>query len=216
MSRGKHDVANRLQLLGRATFRAIQRLNCGNGSRGFVPVRDGSPPGYLGCLPQESTMTPADPYWKLRPAPPTPADEICRCNPCEQLMLRDSLGENPLYCVACNGEVLPERIGFDDRLAEDIAGWRSVHRSLYLLWLDSGEYGHWADEKLRDPKGSVNVNGRNIVQRLNEFVRAYYWWFNDTGVDDYVAPQHCPVCSGKLAECGDREFQKCDKCLILI
>jgi hypothetical protein len=54
-------------------------------------------------------------------------------------MLRDSLGDSLLYGVACNGEVAPKRIGFDARLAEDIASWRSVHRSLYLLWLDSGE-----------------------------------------------------------------------------
>ena len=62
-------------------------------------------------------------------------------------MLRDALGENPLYCVACNGEVAPERIGFDERLAEDIACWLSLHRSLYQLWLDSGEYENWAEKK---------------------------------------------------------------------
>jgi hypothetical protein len=157
-----------------------------------------------------------DPYWKLRPSPSTPKDEICRCDPCGQLMLRDSLGHNPLYCVACNGEVAPERIRFGDRLAEDIACWRSVHRSLYLLWLDSSEYEIWAAGKLRDPNGSVNLNGRNIVQRLNEFIPSYYWWFNDTGVDDYVPPEHCPVCAADLVDLADRDFQKCDNCSILI
>jgi hypothetical protein len=129
-------------------------------------------------MPQESKAPLLDPYWKLRPAPPTPDEEICHCAPCKQLMLRDSLGDNPLYCVACNGEVAPERIGFDDRLAEDIARWRSVHGALFLLWLDSGEYETWAVERLRDPNGSVNVEGRNIVRRLNEYVRAYYWWMH--------------------------------------
>lgn len=167
-------------------------------------------------MPQESTTTPPDAYWKLRPTTPTPDDEICRCDRCEQLMLRDSLGENPLYCVACNGEVAPERIGFDNRLAEDIASWRSIHRSLYLLWLDSGEYENWAAGKLRDPNGSANVDGRKIVERLNEFVRTYYWWFNNITVDEYVSPQHCPVCSGTLTEYGDRSFHKCDNCSIII
>jgi len=167
-------------------------------------------------MSQESNSTPLDPYWKLRPTPPTPDDEICRCDHCEQLVLRDSLGENPLYCLICNGEVAPERIGFDEPLADHIHYWRSIHRSLYLLWLDSGEYENWAAEKLREPSGSVNVNGRDIVQRLNEFVRCYYWWFNDTGIDGYVPPERCPSCSGPLSECVDRDLQKCEMCSILI
>jgi predicted nucleic acid-binding Zn ribbon protein len=167
-------------------------------------------------MPHESAATPPDPYWKLRHTPQTPDEEICHCDPCKQLMLRDSFGDSPLYCVACNGEVAPERIGFDARLAEDIASWRSVYRSLYLLWLDSGEYEAWAMERLRDPDGSVNVHGRRIVQRLNEYIRAYYWWFNDIGIEGYVPPEHCPACSGNLAACDDRDFKKCDRCSILI
>lgn len=131
-------------------------------------------------------------------------------------MLRDCLSDNPLYCVACNGQVAPERIGFDDRLAEGIAYWRSLHRSLYLLWLDSGEYEDWAADKLRDPNASVNVTGRSIVQRLNQFVRSYYWWFHDASVDDYVPPERCPICSDHLEQCGDRDFQQCDNCSIVI
>ena len=52
---------------------------------------------------------PSDPYWKLRPVGPTPADEICRCADLKGVVLRDSLGENPIHCLVCNGEVPPER-----------------------------------------------------------------------------------------------------------
>ena len=131
-------------------------------------------------------------------------------------MLRESLGDCPLYCVACNGEVEPGRIGFDARLAEDIANWRSVYRSLYLLWLDSGEYETWAMGRLRDPNGSVNTHGRSIVRRLNEYIRAYYWWFNDLNVAGFAPPDYCPLCSGDLEACEDRDVKKCDRCSILI
>lgn len=97
--------------------------------------------------PDEKTA-PSDPYWKLRPRPPTPEDEVCHCDKLQAVMLRDELGENPIYCLACNGEVFPEPIGFDERLAEEIAIWRSVHQSLYRLWLDSCEYEIWAAERL--------------------------------------------------------------------
>lgn len=168
------------------------------------------------AMQKNTTPTSSDPYWKLRPVPPTPGDEVCSCSQCRQVMLRDSLGNNPLYCVACNGEVFPERIGFDGELAEKIARWRSVYRSLYLLWLDSGEYETWAMERLRDPDGSVNIDGREIVRPLNAHIRAYYWWFNDIGVDGYKPPDDCPVCFGTLTTCDDRQFNKCDRCSIFI
>jgi predicted nucleic acid-binding Zn ribbon protein len=131
-------------------------------------------------------------------------------------MLRDSLGDNPLNCVECNGEVAPERIGFDAQLAEDIASWRSVHRSLFCLWLDSGEYENWAAERLADPQGQVNVRGREVVERLNSIIRAYYWWFRDTDASDGQISAQCPICRGHIAAAGDRSFGKCDACLVLI
>src|SRR3954451_21552589 len=75
----------------------------------------------------------ADPYWRLRPTGPTPDDEVCHCPPVGVVMLRDGLSDNPLFCVASNGEVPPERLGFDARFAEEIASWLSVYDSLYRL-----------------------------------------------------------------------------------
>jgi hypothetical protein len=156
-----------------------------------------------------------DRYWKLRPAAQRPDDEICRCARVEAVMLCDRLGENPLYCMVCNGEVLPERLGFDDRLTEAIASWRFVHRSLYWLWLESGEYEAWAAQRLADPQGEVHRTGRDVVRRLNETVRAYYWWFQDSG-DDQPSASRCPLCGGELLPCGDWPFRKCDGCSLLV
>lgn len=157
-----------------------------------------------------------DPYWKLRPLPPTPDEEICHCAECRCVMLRDALTENPLQCVKCNGEVAPERIGFGERLAEEIANWRSISRSLFLLWLDSNEYEEWAAAKLLDPRSSVNVRGREIVDQLSHFVRAYYWWFKDTELDDPLKPTTCPNCGAALEPFEERNFQMCDACSILV
>ena len=150
------------------------------------------------------------------PAPPTPEDEECHCDNLQSVMLRGAFTSNPIKCVVCNGEVLPERIRFDWRLAEDIASWRSIFQSLYYLWLDSAEYEAWAAEKLSDPNGRVNVRGRSIVEALNQHLRAYYWWFENTDRDDYVPASRCPICGESLREVEDREYRKCETCSLMM
>jgi hypothetical protein len=142
-------------------------------------------------------------------------EEVCRCPCVEAVMLCDRLGANPLYCMMCNGEVFPERLGFDIRLAEAIASWRFIHRSLYWLWLESGEYDAWAAQQLADPQGEVHRAGRDVVRRLNETVRAYYWWFQDSD-DDHAPANRCPLCRGELLPCGDWPFRKCEDCSLLV
>lgn len=157
-----------------------------------------------------------DPYWKLRPIPPTPAEDVCHCADCRRVRLCDTLTENPLQCFDCHGEMAPERIGFDERLADAIAHWRGVHRSLYLLWLDSDEYETWVCERLVDRRGRVNVLGRDIVSELNQFVRAYYSWFHDPELDDSRTPMTCPICEKELEPVERRSYFKCELCSILV
>ena len=157
-----------------------------------------------------------DPYQKLRPYQATPEDEICQCSEIKVVMLRDSFSSNPICCAQCNGEVVPERVGFDVNLASDIAGWLSIYHALYILWLDSGPYENWAISQLLDHNGEVNNRGRAIVRKLNKFITAYYWWFQDIGADDYSAPEHCPICQAQLQPYSDRDFQMCNHCSIFI
>jgi hypothetical protein len=187
----------------------LENASCGDGC-GFRWLN------LVTQIAMELPMGESDPYWKLRPAAPTPADEVCQCATLQSAMLRDALGPNPIYCVVCNGEVPPERLGFDEQLADELASWRCVFRSLYVLWLDSGEYEVWAAEKLSDPIGQVNMTGRSLVSRLNQYVRAYYWWFEDTGADGYAPPRQCPICHHDLADVEGREFGKCDNCSVLV
>jgi hypothetical protein len=100
-----------------------------------------------------------DPYWKLRPAPASPENELCHCTDAPAITLRTVLSPNPIGCLRCNREVLPERIGFSADVAENIASWRSVAESLWLLWLDSGEYEQWAKDKLENPNSQVQRAG---------------------------------------------------------
>ena len=157
-----------------------------------------------------------NPYWKLRPFPPTPAEDICHCADCRRVMLCDTLTENPLQCFDCRGEVAPERIGFDELLADGIAHWRGVHRSLYLLWLDSDEYETWASERLVDPNGRVNVLGREIVSGLNQFVRAYLSWFHDSELDNSPTPTTCPICELEMEPVEGCSYFKCESCSVLM
>jgi hypothetical protein len=119
-----------------------------------------------------------DPYFKLRPSIPTPDEELCKCEEVSELYLACKLGTNPVYCLRCNGEVLPDKLAFEEPLAEEIASWNSVYGSLYQLWLDSGEYEEWGRDRLLDPKGEVNARGMEIVKELSTRVRTYYFWFD--------------------------------------
>jgi hypothetical protein len=83
---------------------------------------------------------PADPFWKLRPVPPTPPEDLCSCTGLGAVVVQPHLTANPIVCLTCRGEVLPERIGIDGALAEKIAAWQSFHDAFYTLWLDSGEF----------------------------------------------------------------------------
>jgi hypothetical protein len=157
-----------------------------------------------------------DPYWRLRPASATSEDEVCRCPRGGGIMLRDGLTDNPLLCVACNGEVPPERVGFGAKLAEEIASWLSVYDSLYRLWLDSAEYEAWASARLSDPRGQVNVQGREIVEKLNAITPAYYWWFEDTDGAEAERLKVCPICTRALGSYQNRNHRVCETCRILV
>jgi Zn-ribbon-containing, possibly nucleic-acid-binding protein (DUF2310) len=164
--------------------------------------------------PEHSTEV--DRYWKLRPDGPTPTEEQCHCLQLTTIMLRDSFSNNPHYCMACNGEVTPERVGFDASLSEDIARWLDIHRSLFRLWLSSGEYERWASDRLSDPNGAVNVTGRELTARLSQYLPTYYWWFTDTEVPVEDRPSHCPVCHGTLADTSGWCLGVCHGCRILV
>lgn len=158
-----------------------------------------------------------DPYLKLRSDGGTPDDELCQCASVKAVLLRDAFGPNPLYCVRCNGEVAPERVGFDNwRIAEDIAQWRNLYRSLYYLWLDSGEYESWAVARLSDPSGAIHLKGMSCVRVLNHFVRAYYWWFVDNTTEEFVEPTYCPVCAQSLLKYQDGHVSVCEPCSLMM
>jgi hypothetical protein len=155
-----------------------------------------------------------DPYWKLRPPPPTPGDELCSCAGSPPLMLQPHLSSNPLSCIACNLEVPPERVGFSAALAEELAFWQSFHNCFYHLWLDSGEFESWAKAQLSDPNSPVNKRGLELVSKLNSFRRAYFWWFQDTGAEDFQALSRCPACHGEFSQRHRRNT--CEQCSIVV
>ena len=155
-----------------------------------------------------------DPYWKLRPEPPTPEAELCRCADAPPLLLQPHLSANPLCCVACNLEVPPERVGLPERLADQLAGWRVFHDCFYLLWLDSGEFEAWAKAQLEDPASPVNTRGRELVAALGELGPTYYAWFEDAGAEGGEPLRRCPVCEGALVERYARRL--CEGCAIAV
>ena len=155
-----------------------------------------------------------DQFSKLRAPPPTPDDEICRCSELTAIMLRNSLGPCPFYCIECNGEVDPERVPIDSHMAEEVASWLSVEDALYRLWLDSGDYEEMAARALSDPSGAVNQNGRRLATSITaRGLRTYLWWFI---ADPDVPPLDCPSCAGGLTDWPTRHFRSCERCRIIL
>jgi predicted nucleic acid-binding Zn ribbon protein len=155
-----------------------------------------------------------DPYEALRPEAATPVNELCTCDGRPPIVLQDHLSRNPMSCLKCNLEIPPERLGISSELARGIANWRNLYRAFDVLWLDSGDYEDWAREQLEDPNGRVVVMGLELVDKLNQYVRAYYWWFEDASEDDFVPLSQCPRCDGSL----DKRFDcfVCEKCSIMV
>ena len=155
-----------------------------------------------------------DPYEALRPEAATPQDELCTCEGRPPIVLQDHLSPNPISCLKCNLEIPPERLGITSELARGIAYWRNLQRAFDMLWLDSRDYEDWARPQLEDPNGRIAVMGLKLVDALNNYVRAYYWWFEDASVDDFVPLSQCPRCGGSL----DQQFVcfVCEKCSIVV
>jgi predicted nucleic acid-binding Zn ribbon protein len=139
-------------------------------------------------------------YAKLRPPEPTPDDELCRCLNTSPIKLMHALSENPVRCMNCNLEVIPETLVLSEQAIEDISSWNNIYHAIYVLWLDSGVYEVWAREQLADITSNVNMRGRDVQRDLNEIRRCYYWHFQDESVDEYSPLRSCSVCGDALQD----------------
>lgn len=156
-----------------------------------------------------------DPYEKLRPPPPTASEDLCVCRDEPPIKFMSALGYNPLHCMRCNGEVLPEVLRLPEALAEAIASWRSVYDALDRLWLASATYEIWARSELESIASSVNAEGRAVQAQVNRLRRCYYWWFQDQSIDGYAPPSRCPSCQQQLAPFPETDQQVCERCSIV-
>jgi hypothetical protein len=133
-----------------------------------------------------------DSYQRLRPWTDI---ESCECAQVKTILLIDLLTDNPLHCGSCRREVDPERLQVTAAETDALASWFSVASALYKLWLDSGEYAHYAKERLLDPSGQVNVRGLAIARALSERIPTKLWFFWDA---DDGEPTQCPICRADL------------------
>ena len=155
-----------------------------------------------------------DPHGKLRPEPPPTPDDQCACPGSLPITLQDHLTALPLACVKCNREVPPESLELSERLVDEIASWLRLHRALYSLWLDSGEYETWAREQLERPDAPVNERGLAVAAQINRHRRTYLWWFQEQDELAFTPRLDCPRCGGTLLKLFDRDI--CDSCSIVL
>ncbi len=159
-------------------------------------------------------MNSRDPYLKLRRPPMPPEEELCCCEGKNPIMLVGNREYNPIGCLKCSGEVEPGALGFDEKLAEKVAFWGRLYRSIDYLWLESREYESWAARELSNPNSPPNKRGFQLQQELNRYRTCYYWWFQDIGEEQFKPLEKCPVCSEQLVLF--RENLLCETCQIVM
>ncbi len=133
-----------------------------------------------------------DVYNRLRPSTEI---ECCDCDVVTELLLVDLMSDNPIRCAVCRREVDPERIKLTGAETDAIANWYRAASALYQLWLHSGEYEAYAKDRLLDPKGQTNRDGREIAIAMSVHHPTRFWFFHDT---DDGEPTNCPMCGGAL------------------
>ena len=123
-----------------------------------------------------------------------------------------TLTENPLHCVHCNLEVAPTRLDLTVENVDSIAHWNSLYQSIYLLWIDSGEYESWAESILRNLNTQVNRAGRELASELSAMRRCFYWGFQALSL-----AERCPGCQSELAEVGHSRIPQvyCLQCFLI-
>ena len=165
--------------------------------------------------PDSQELNHRDPYLKLRPTPPVPEDERCSCSGQPAIVLVGSfIACNPIRCFDCWGEVDPAAIGFPEALAEAIAFWNRMYGSIDYLWLESRDYEEWARTELFSPERPPNSRGLLLQKELANYRKCYYWWFQDTGMEDFRPLSRCPVCRRALVQCPKRRI--CEVCRIVL
>lgn len=157
-------------------------------------------------------MNNQDPYWKLRSK--APKDEICSCTTAGPIKLMSALSRNPIHCLECNLEVMPETVPVPPELVEEIASWLSVCDALDRLWLDSAEYEEFAREQLEDINSAVNLRGRCVSSRLAQSRKCFYSWFQDQGSPLWVPPTNCPLC-GSAFHVFKSAWLICESCALV-
>jgi hypothetical protein len=142
-----------------------------------------------------------DIYAKLRPREPTPLDEICSCPgepPIKLMSMRQVGGFNPIHCLDCNLEVPPERLALTAEMVEEVAYWDWERGAIETLELASGAYEGWARNRLLDPEGETNVDGRVLAEKLTPIRSCYLWFFQPESDEEWTARTTCPVCGEPL------------------
>ena len=101
-------------------------------------------------------------------------------------------------------------------LAESIADWNSVYRSIDILWLDSQDYENWAKNEMQNINSVINRRGREISKELSKKKLCYYWLFQ-AGEDDNVPElKNCPICNTPFKKLETKLPQfVCEVCKII-
>src|ERR1700733_1361110 len=162
-----------------------------------------------------------DIYARLRPRPPTPQDELCRCPSDSPMMLMTALSDNPIHCLRCNGEVEPEAIPLPAELVQGVAHWCWIASALERLELDSGAYEAWAQGELLNLSSPLNEEGLALRSKLDQVRRCYYVLFQlmdpDT-TDGFIVPDGCPLCGGLFTQYVSKWFTRliCENCSLAL
>jgi hypothetical protein len=156
-----------------------------------------------------------DPYLRLRPMPPTPAEELCSCPDSPPVLLMWTIGPNPMHCLHCNGELEPSGVPLPVELVDEVAHWTMLDGAIEHLELDSGPYEQWAQGELLNLQSPVNLEGLALRRSLDGVRRCYFVLFQPMDASgSFVVPPACPQCRGAWERFSHGRFTRllCETC----
>ena len=143
--------------------------------------------------------------------------ERCKCEEKFPVKIMFAFSESVICCMNCNLEVGGKKFDELERSSE-FKSWKSEYKSIYELWLASGDYEAWAGEELSNPKSKLNRSGLELTRIVGGISKCYYWLHSTETMSFQENSAICPNCEEEMKIFNGRAPMQmyCDHCCIVV
>lgn len=137
---------------------------------------------------------PGIPTASLQQPTGTSIEQPCHCDATSTVLLMARYESSPLVCAKCNMSRPIANVDVPQDLSLELRRWHKNFEALYQLWIDSGSYASFAKANLESTKSPIVLTALDLTRRLNTYLPAYYFNFEDLSAEDSEEAATCPAC----------------------